>query len=683
MQQQGIELQADNVSVCRRIGREDKLILDGASFKVKPGTLTAIIGPNGAGKTTLMKALAGERPDGGQVLINGEDMYENPEYWLQQIGYVPVDNILHEHLTLWEALVYIGRLRLPDKELAEIEQQLDALLTKFDFPTTDERRHKPIKNLSSGERKRANVCSELVIDPPLLMLDEPTSNLDPDAERNLMRLLAEYAHDHGQTILVITHTLNAIDVCDELIFVENARSRPPGKPEGVLQALEREITQEKPDGVTSESQADPTFFYRWAQVFEEFKTDEKKRRDCSRTRNPRDGTAMSSNPRQPKSVPWSDQLRYLLSRYMKVRLGDKWSLFGTLLVGLSGILFFILPGNTFIEPVDKSEVGIALNQARQSVYVVSIVVTLIGLITSYTEISKEFHIYRHERLKGLLPSAYFMSKWIWLTLAVGILAPILLVGFIVLVYGQPLPDFPEPRYGEVVGWWDQLIRFQMVGLVTRKASWLILTTLVLACITSVTLGLLISALAGDSDRGYLYLSFVVVFIVLFSGLIQNQKLDQLVDRLSFLSVGKWAFDGFASSISIYCWLDSWRFDEFNSTGHIVSTWLALGAFAMGAAFLAIVVLRIRDPWYRAWTNLRQLFTREGAKILVIVGVLVILLSYTVFLRQQSHAYHSLNYWSKQEYGGTNAYEYANVNKVQELEAFQFWNGVINQSWCGN
>lgn len=77
---------------------------------------------------------------------------------------------------------------------------------------------------------------------------------------------------------------------------------------------------------------------------------------------------------------------------MKIRAGNPWNLAMTLLAGLSGALLFILPGNTFMEPVDKSEVGVALNQARQSVYVVSIVVVLIGLITSYTRISKEYRI---------------------------------------------------------------------------------------------------------------------------------------------------------------------------------------------------------------------------------------------------------------------------------------------------
>lgn len=196
-------------------------------------------------------------------------------------------------------------------------------------------------------------------------------------------------------------------------------------------------------------------------------------------------------------------------------------------------------------------------------------------------------------------------------LAVGVLAPLLLVCFMVLVYNQRLPGFPEPRFGETVTWLEQLLRFQIVGLFTSSVSWSVVATLVLACIASVTLGLLISALAGSSDKGYLYLSFGVVFIVLFSGLIRNERLENLVNNLSFLSTGKWAFEGFASSLSIYCWLDSWRFDEFNSLGHLWSVWLALIAFTLASILLTVVVLRLRDPWFGRGKNLQELFTRDA------------------------------------------------------------------------
>jgi ABC-type multidrug transport system ATPase subunit len=737
-----MKLRACNIVVCR--GGKLILNLENESFEVRPGTLTAIVGPNGAGKTTLMRALSGERPDAGQVLINGEeDLYDEPEYWLQQIGYVPVDNILHDHLTPKEALMYIGMLRRPGTPLKQIEARVDELLTTFDFPPSDARRNKLIRVLSSGERKRANVCSELIIDPPILMLDEPTSNLDPDAEYNLMHLLARYAHENNKTVLVITHTLNTVDICDDVIFIANSRLRAQGEPPEVLEKLEGSVSLAQTGLRRSE-------FERWAHVFQENKTDPERRQDCAKGPpskgrsvaasvpvSPGDGDspvpatsedgslaplatgqlhlAVAHEAGTPPEVPqsqasatlltgppvkldseraqggtarnastasWLHQFRCLLSRYMKVRIADRWNLIGTLMAGCSGILFFTLPGKTFVRPFDASETGLALNQARQSVYVVVLVVTLIGLITSYTEISKEFRIFRHERLKGLSPAAYFMSKWLWLTLSVGVLAPIVLLLFMVLIYGQPLPDFPEPRIGQVVSWQEQLFSFQLVGLLTTQASWLILLTLVLACIASVTLGLLISAVAGDSGKGYLLLSFAVVFIILFSGLLENKQLQNLVDTFSVASTGKWAYEGVASSLSIYCWTDSWRFSELNSTGHIASVWIALLAFTLLAGFLAVLALRVRDPWYTRPANLRRFFVADWKRAALVLSIVGLLFSYTVFLRDRSYEYHALNYWSRQQYGGTNALEFANISKVADPDALQLWNGVVSQSWCG-
>lgn len=673
MSMSSIELVVSHVSVCKQVERgRYARILNDVSFSVKPGTLTAIIGPNGAGKTTLMKALSGERPNEGKVLINGEDMYADPEYWLKRIGYVPVDNVLHEQLSIEDSLLYLGRLRLPNTSIEEVRAKVNRLLVEFDFGEGDERRQRLIRKLSSGERKRANVCAELLTDPPLLLLDEPTSNLDPDAERNLMHNLASYARRNGQTILVITHTLNTIDVCDEVIFIENSRLRAAGAREEVLQTLEK-------DWNTAE--ANPSYFYRWAQIFDHYKT-RNERETCIEDAKTSETVSRNSQSHPATDVLWFSQLRYLLSRYLKIRLGDKWSLAGTLLIGLCGILFFILPADTFIKPKDAGAYALGLNQARQSIFIVSLVVTLIGLITSYTEISKEFRIYRHERLKGLSPSAYFLSKWLWLVGGVGVLAPCLLLGFIVLVYMQPLPGFPKPRINEVVDWWEQFWRFQLTGLFTTQIVWYVLTTLILACITSLTVGMLISALAADSDKGYLYLSFVVVFVVLFSGLIRNERLEKLIDYLSFLSTGRWAFEGFASNLSLYCWTDGWRFNEFNSTGHVLSIWFALGIFTLIASLLTLIVLQLRDPWYPGWVNLQRFVATNRSRIAIYLSISLILFSFAVFLQQQSYEYHMLNYWSRKEYGGTGGFVFANIQHVEQpLDSLQMWNGKISQSWC--
>jgi hypothetical protein len=488
-----------------------------------------------------------------------------------------------------------------------------------------------------------------------------------------MHLLADYAHRSGYTVLVITHTLNTIDVCDEVLFIENARLRETGKRQEVLNALEADIDDQP---------LQKTSFYQWANIFQHFQTDDEKRKKCTL----RIGIQRSSPKSlhfKSRSTQWFIQFRCLLQRYLHIRLGDTWSFIGTLFAGMSGLLFFILPNQTFVRPSDNGEIGIALANARQSVYVVSLVVALLGLITTYTEISKEFNIYRHERLKGLSPSAYFLSKWVWLALWVGVLAPVILLSFIVLVYRQPLPGYPTPSMGEEINLWQQLIAYQIPGLLTIRSSWLVLTTLVLSCIASVTVGLVISALAGDNDKGYLYLSFIAVFVVLFSGLLKNERLKDLIDSLSIFSTGRWTYEGFSSTLGIYCWSDSWHFDEFNSSGHLVSTWLALLGYTICSVLIAIVILRLRDPWYDTRWNLIALFQQEKAKLMLAISLLVLLMSFTVFLRQQSRDYHSLNYWSNVKYGGTGALVYPNVSKVSHLGFFQYWNGHISQSWCGN
>ncbi len=669
-EQPGMVLQAQAVTVARK----GKVILNRVSFQVRPNTLTAIIGPNGAGKSTLMRALAGERPDEGQVLVNGYDIYREPEFWLQQIGYVPVDSILHEYLTLEEALTYIGRLRLPRVPQSDIESRVSKLLTAFGFPPEDDRRHKLIRVLSSGELKRANVCSELIVDPNILMLDEPTSNLDPNAEYELMSLLAAYAHRQHKTILVITHTLNTIELCDDVIFIENAELRAMGKPKEMLAQLVEQY------GVATYNERMPSTFFYWAQVFEKTKTRPAERKDYAPGRAPKPG-AKRVSVWSPATGAWWSQFGCLLSRYMRIRVSDRWGLVMTLLAGFSGLLFFVLPGKAFVRPFEISERALALSQARQSVYLIALVVTLLGMITSYTEISREFRIYAHERLKGLSPSAYFLSKWVWLTGAVGIWAPLVLIICIVLVYQQPLPGFPELRIGESVGWWGQLLRFQLVGLLTRPASWVILITLVVSCITSVTIGLLISCAAGNSGKGYLYLSFAVVFVVLFSGLIRNAKLEDLIDTLSFLSTGKWAYEGIAASLGLYCWTGSWRFDEFNSTGHLLSIGLSLASLTLAAMAVAIALLHVRDPWHRAWANIRLLITRNRALAVGLLSVFVVLLSYAVFLRSLSREYHALSYWSRSAYGGTNAYQYADIRSLATVTPLEYWAGLTNQSWC--
>jgi len=182
--QEGLRLDVRKLTV-RKSGRT---IVDNVTFSVAPGEFVAILGPNGAGKTTLLKAIAGVRPYSGGVCVSGdvesevwENLYDNPEKWFRRIGQVPVDNVLHEGLPVVRALTYVGRLQnIPPRVLTD---RIEGLLEEFHIL---HKSNSPIHQLSSGERKKVNICAELLTYPGLLLLDEPTTNLDPDAESELM-----------------------------------------------------------------------------------------------------------------------------------------------------------------------------------------------------------------------------------------------------------------------------------------------------------------------------------------------------------------------------------------------------------------------------------------------------------------------------------------------------------------
>jgi ABC-type multidrug transport system ATPase subunit/pSer/pThr/pTyr-binding forkhead associated (FHA) protein len=186
-----------------------KVLLDHVSFKALPGDMIALMGPSGAGKTTLLLALNGYLPpSSGQVRINGEDLYTIYDALRGSIGYVPQDDIVHPELTVFEAVKYSARFRLPpDYEEEEIDRRVDETLRDLGLEGVRNLQiGKPEKKvLSGGQRKRVNIALELVTDPVILFLDEPTSGLAADDTTALINLLAELTKKTGKTIVVTIH----------------------------------------------------------------------------------------------------------------------------------------------------------------------------------------------------------------------------------------------------------------------------------------------------------------------------------------------------------------------------------------------------------------------------------------------------------------------------------------------
>ena len=203
-------------SVCFTVDH-GKQLLDHVSLTARPGTLTAIIGGSGAGKTTLSRLIVGyTSPTSGSVTFEGHDIHTEYASMRSRIGMVPQDDVVHRQLTVNQALNYAAELRLPpDTSKADRAQVVAQVLEELELTKHADTR---VDKLSGGQRKRASVALELLTGPSLLILDEPTTGLDPALDRQVMMMLRQLA-DAGRVVLVVTHSVSYLDVCDQLLLV--------------------------------------------------------------------------------------------------------------------------------------------------------------------------------------------------------------------------------------------------------------------------------------------------------------------------------------------------------------------------------------------------------------------------------------------------------------------------------
>lgn len=213
------ELEADGITAdvhAPGSRAETVRILDHASFTIAPRELVCIIGSSGAGKSTLMNILAGRAaPSLGTVTLNGNDLHRDFDALKQDIAFVPQQDVLHEQLTLRQALDYAAQLRLPQD--TSVEQRRHVVQTAAANVDLADLLDTKIATLSGGQQKRASLASEILNRPSLLFLDEVTSGLDESTDWEIMRLLRRLA-DEGMTIVVVTHTLvNLAEFCHKVI----------------------------------------------------------------------------------------------------------------------------------------------------------------------------------------------------------------------------------------------------------------------------------------------------------------------------------------------------------------------------------------------------------------------------------------------------------------------------------
>ena len=205
---------------------EDFIAVDGINFEVKRGESFGILGPNGAGKSTTMKMIAAvSKRTGGELSILGKDPNVNGPEIRAHLGVVPQKDLLDSELKAWENLYIYGRyFGLGRKWLkAKVEELLV-------FAQLEDKRNSKVEAMSGGMQRRLAIARGLVNEPEILLLDEPTTGLDPQARHVLWDRLFRLK-ENGVTIVITTHYMDeAEQLCDRLVVMDAGKIMAEGSP---------------------------------------------------------------------------------------------------------------------------------------------------------------------------------------------------------------------------------------------------------------------------------------------------------------------------------------------------------------------------------------------------------------------------------------------------------------------
>jgi ABC-type multidrug transport system ATPase subunit/pSer/pThr/pTyr-binding forkhead associated (FHA) protein len=546
-----------------------KTLLDHVSFKALPGDLIALMGPSGAGKTTLMLTLNGYLPpSSGQVRINGEDLYAIYDALRGSIGYVPQDDIVHPELTVYEAVRYSARFRLPpDFSDDEIDRRVETTLGQLGLENVA---HLQIgrperKILSGGQRKRVNIAMELVTDPVIMFLDEPTSGLAADDTSALIQLLAELAKGTGKTIITTIHQ-PAKDEFEKfnlaLVLGVGGVTLFYGSPKDGYRffgsVLER---QGRPNAVDNPRDMFDMLNQRERPIYDVMRQhDPNAPRYAARAQAAREWHAEYFNPNNPffqkmfsgrravgtggtdHGVPQTrpksrGQFGLLFSRYFKVKVRD---VGGTMIMLLQAPIIGFLLALVFGGQKDaipywclgalqelsrRAGIGGGSEEVLKNlpptpdhagaIFFLVVAAVWFGTSNAAREIVSERAIYRRERMVNLKLFNYVGSKFLLLTFFCVIQCTVLLaiVFFALRFNGGP------------------------------QAFLVSLVTLIVTAMNSVAVGLVLSTLVDSSEAAMALTPIALIPQVVLGGLMVPMTTNPLLEWPMYLMPARWGFQG--------------------------------------------------------------------------------------------------------------------------------------------
>jgi ABC transport system ATP-binding/permease protein len=394
------------------------------------GNLVALMGASGAGKSTLLHVLNGtEKPSQGQVLINGVDIYKEPEKIEGVIGFVPQDDLLIEELTVYQNLYFAAKLcfsHLDEKEIADL-----ILKTLSDLGLTETQHLKvgsPLhKTISGGQRKRLNIGLELLREPAVLFVDEPTSGLSSRDSENIIDLLKELSLK-GKLVFAVIHqpSSDIFKMFDKLIILDTGGYQIYyGNPVDALIYFKRNINLVNSDQgechTCGNVNPEQIFNIIETKVINEFGnfTDERKfspeqwNAQYKEKVLPFSVVPSTDAPHSTLRIPtWFNQIKLFGLRDLLSKLNNTQYLFINLMEAplLAFILAFIV---RYYNPDDpfNTEYIFSKNLNMPAYLFMSVIVALfMGLTVSAEEIIRDRKILKREKFLHLNRSSYLLSK---------------------------------------------------------------------------------------------------------------------------------------------------------------------------------------------------------------------------------------------------------------------------------
>jgi ABC-2 type transport system ATP-binding protein len=217
-----------NVFRRRRAPRRARAAVDDVSFSVKPGEIYGIIGANGSGKSTLIRILSTLLlPDSGEVRVFGRDAVRDPASVRPLLNRVSADPSFFRPMSAEENLLFFGRAY--GLEGGEVRQRTARILRRLGL--NEEHAREPMLHLSRGQQQKVAVARAFLTSPLLMLLDEPTTGLDPRSKRDVQQFVAEVRADAHVSILLTTHDMDEAELlCDRIGFLSGGRLVAEGTP---------------------------------------------------------------------------------------------------------------------------------------------------------------------------------------------------------------------------------------------------------------------------------------------------------------------------------------------------------------------------------------------------------------------------------------------------------------------